>query len=228
MPTEPLDAAGHALHPLPERALWWPAARTLLVADLHLGKGAAFRAAGQPLPRGSSAGDLARLAELIARHGAERLVVLGDFWHHASGRSAALLAHLHAFRAAHTQLDWLLVRGNHDAQAGDPPAALRIAAVADPWPLAPGLVARHAPLAWDTPAASADAAVVLAGHLHPAALLRTRADRLRLPCFVWQPGRQLVLPAFGALTGHATLDALALAVHGARLAVCAPDAVRWL
>ena len=42
--------AGEPLHLLPERALWWPAARVLFVADLHLGKAATYRALGQPVP----------------------------------------------------------------------------------------------------------------------------------------------------------------------------------
>ena len=37
------------------RALLWPERRTLLVADLHLGKGAVFRARGVPVPSGSTA-----------------------------------------------------------------------------------------------------------------------------------------------------------------------------
>jgi uncharacterized protein len=39
---------------LPGRAAWMPATRTLLVADLHLGKAATFRHAGIPVPEGSA------------------------------------------------------------------------------------------------------------------------------------------------------------------------------
>ncbi len=39
--------ASGALALLPERGVWSPAARTLFVADLHLGKASAFRAAGR-------------------------------------------------------------------------------------------------------------------------------------------------------------------------------------
>ena len=35
---------------LPERAVWREASRTLFVADVHIGKAAAFRAAGLPRP----------------------------------------------------------------------------------------------------------------------------------------------------------------------------------
>ena len=72
------------------------ASAPLFVADVHLGKAAAFRAGGVPLPRGSTAADLARLAAVLQETGAQRLVVLGDFLHGAAGRVAALDT---AFRA---------------------------------------------------------------------------------------------------------------------------------
>jgi len=77
-----------ALHA--ERALHWLRERTVFVADVHLGKAAAFRAGGVPLPRGSTAADLARLTRLIERTSAARLVVLGDFLHARAGRVPAV------------------------------------------------------------------------------------------------------------------------------------------
>ena len=46
----PLSFAGHDLMALPEGALYWPARRALLVADLHFEKGSWFAARGQMLP----------------------------------------------------------------------------------------------------------------------------------------------------------------------------------
>ncbi|MEO6409713.1 MAG: DEAD/DEAH box helicase, partial [Burkholderiaceae bacterium] len=90
-------------------------------------------------------------------------------------------------------LDLVLVRGNHDARAGDPPAAWRIACVDEPWMLG-GLALSHHPRARAQ-------GYVLAGHLHPCIGVVGRAnDHLRLPCFWFGPGVG-VLPAFGAFTG---------------------------
>ena len=181
---------------LPQRAAWWPQHATLFVADVHLGKGAALRAAGVAVPAGSSAADLQRLGALLHGLRAQRLVVLGDWLHARAGRSAALLAALHAWRQAHAGVRMVLVRGNHDERAGDPPRALGIDVVDEPWPLGPWR-ACHAPPEAHGP----QAAPALCGHLHPVALLRGPGrERLRLPCFVLQPGA-LVLPAFGAFTG---------------------------
>jgi DNA ligase-associated metallophosphoesterase len=211
-----LDAAGEALWLLTEGAVWWPAARTLFVADLHLGKGAAFRAQGQAVPAGSSAQTLARLEALAAVHGAARLVVLGDFWHGAQGLTPALLDQVAAFA---TRIDTVLVLGNHDRHIH--PDGLPITAVRGVLPLGP-LDAAHEPPAADAPG------FTLAGHLHPAIVMASRAgDRLRRPCFVRYPNA-LVLPAFGGLTGAMTLRRRDLARQQAEVAVLGEGALYWL
>ena len=50
-PVHRATLAGEAVELLPERALHWIRERTLFVADVHLGKAAAFRAGGVPVPR---------------------------------------------------------------------------------------------------------------------------------------------------------------------------------
>ena len=210
----PLDAAGETLWLLPDGAVWWPATRTLFAADLHLGKGAAFRAQGQPVPAGSSAITLARLEGLVARHGAERLIVLGDFWHGADGLTAALLDDVAAFAR---RVPTTLVLGNHDRRIHPP--ALPMRTVNGVLPLGP-LAAAHEPPPHGAPG------FTLAGHLHPAVSLRGRAgDRLRRPCFVRHP-HALVLPAFGGLTGTFTLRPRDLL--GAHVAVLGDGSVHWL
>lgn len=188
-----MELAGEHVELRPERALWWPRARTLFVADVHLGKAASFRALGQPVPSGTTRDNLDRLSLLIDALAAQRLVVLGDWLHAAAARQPAVMAPVHAWRERHTALDCLLVRGNHDRHAGDPPPALRFDIVEEPLRLGPFAACHH-------PQTVAQAHV-LAGHLHPAVQLRGRAhDRLRLPCFCAAPGL-MVLPAFGAFTG---------------------------
>ena len=202
----PMTLCGEQIELLAERALFWPRARTLFVADVHLGKAAAFRAGGVAIPRGATANDLARLAALIARTRAARLVVLGDFLHAAAGRVAALDAAFVRWREAHAALAITLVRGNHDAHAGDPPPAWGISVVADPHPLAP-FVLCHEP-------ASPRTGYALCGHIHPGVRVAGAHDSVRLPCFVIGHRRAL-LPAFGRLTG------LALVTRSARETVVA-------
>ena len=185
--------ANEELHLLPEHALWWPAAHTLFIADLHLGKAASYRQLGQPVPAGSTQDNLQRLSQLIARHAARHLVCLGDFLHAASGRTPRVLQALRTWRDQHPALCITLVRGNHDSHAGDPPHALGVVVVNEPWLIGP-FAACHHPQRHPTH-------MVLAGHVHPVVMLQGKArDRLRLPCFTVDD-QQATLPAFGAFTG---------------------------
>ena len=77
----PWTLAGEPVRLYAERALYWPARRRLVIADLHLGKGDTFRRHGIAVPSGGTADDLARLAGLLARTGARELWVLGDMLH---------------------------------------------------------------------------------------------------------------------------------------------------
>jgi len=189
-----LEIAGEQVFLLPERALFWPAVATLVAADPHWGKGATFRSAGVPVPGGTTADDLSRLDAALARTGARRLVVLGDLFHARAGRIASrTLAELRRWRDLRRGVEILLVRGNHDRHAGDPPADLRINSVNAP-AFAPPFALRHEPA--ETPGS-----YTLSGHVHPG-LVVTGAARLRerLPCFLIGH-RIAVLPAFGSFTG---------------------------
>ena len=241
-----IRCADQTLQLLPERAVWWPSERTLLVADVHLGKGATFRALGQPLARGSSSRDLQRLSVLIAQLQAQRIVILGDFWHSAQGLTPALFQALKQWRRQHTQQQVILIRGNHDQGAIQDKVAARfeIEVVEQPFPLTTSLYACHepplqvpglpplsknrrmlVPLVSSSPT-TADP-FYLAGHLHPGIRLTGKGrDSACLPCFVWQQA-QLVLPAFGSLAGRLVLDLNALQQNGAKAGIVAPNAI-WL
>ena len=195
-----LEIAGQSLWLLPERAAWHAGSRTLFIADLHLGKSASFRARGLPVPAGTTQDNLARVAALVAAHAAARIVFLGDLLHSRHAQRESAIAPLHAWREAHPALQCVLVRGNHDSHAGDPPPSLAFEIVDEPWPVpaAPGLLACHHPQ-------RVAGGCVLAGHWHPAVDLRGPArDHERLACFchIANAGDDvLVLPAFGAFTG---------------------------
>jgi len=177
---------------LPERALWIPALDAVLVADLHWGKAAAFRAANVPVPTGTTASDLARLSQAIVRTRATHCYVLGDLLHARHGRHVDTLNTIAEWRGAHADLAITLVRGNHDTHAGDPPSELSITC-ANEMQLGP-FVLRHLP-------APHAGGYVLAGHLHPHVTLSGRGKQhVRLPCFVF--GETVgVLPAFSGFTG---------------------------
>lgn len=200
----PFDLRGERLQLLPERALWWPAQRALLVADVHIGKAAAFRALGLPVPTGTTMANLQRLETLLRRLRASRLFVLGDFLHAPQARSPAVLAALAAWRARLAGVDCVVVEGNHDRHAGRLPDALGIELVCGSLEFGDFLLS-HGDRGHPASAPGQEGPYVLAGHLHPAYVLRGRAgERLRLPCFVFG-AHQGILPAFGEFTGSLTV-----------------------
>lgn len=178
---------------LPERAAWWEKASTLILADVHLGKAATFRRLGVPAPEATTDADLARLTRLLGQTRAARLIILGDLLHARDAAHGATRDRFEAWRSRHNALAITLVRGNHDARAGDPPAQWGIDLV-DEGALEPPFVLRHEP-------AADPRALALAGHLHPGVVLHDAwKARLRMPCF-WRTHETLVFPAFGAFTG---------------------------
>lgn len=192
-----LHWAGERLQLLGERAAHLPDHHTLLVADAHIGKAASFRRLGVPVPEATTAGTLQRLDAALQRSAARRVVFLGDLLHSAHAQRGAARNAFAAWRQRHAALELVLVRGNHDRKAGDPPAEWGLHCVDEPWPLGV-LLLRHEPEA--TPGQP-----TVAGHVHPGVVLGGRAhDRLRLPCFHLAP-MQLLLPAFGEFTGLHTV-----------------------
>ncbi|HEX4329241.1 MAG TPA: ligase-associated DNA damage response endonuclease PdeM [Burkholderiales bacterium] len=179
-----------------DHAMVWAARRTLLVADAHFGKAAAFRARGMPVPMGTTANNLARLDALIDAHEVERVVFLGDLFHARESHAPVTLTALREWRERRADLQLLLVEGNHDLNAGAPPADLRIEMVGEPYIEGPFAFCHHPKPFMDS--------YVLAGHLHPAYRLSGRRESLRLPCF-WLGEQVGVLPAFGDFTGTSTI-----------------------
>ena len=170
-----------------DRALYWPARRRLLLADLHLGKGDAFRSAGIALPSGGTTHDLARLSALVQASGAGSLWVLGDMLH-GSTRERRWREGWDAWRARHAGLEVVVLAGNHDRALANAGLGVTLAGEAvDDGPFA----LRHAP--HEHPRLH-----LLCGHLHP--VVRLRGVPRRWPAFWLRPG-STVLPAFSAFTG---------------------------
>ncbi len=184
--------AGETVLLLPEKALYWPQENMLVIADIHFGKAAAFRALGVPVPRGTTTENLLGLDALVDAHGARHIVFLGDFLHARAAHASATQQAMLAWRERRRDLRLTLVRGNHDRHAGDPSSLLGIELVDEPHALGPFAFCHHPDL--DTPG------YALAGHIHPVYVLATRFDALRLPCFVVGQDR-MILPSFGAFTG---------------------------
>jgi uncharacterized protein len=179
--------AGHELAALPAGALFWPARRALLVADLHFEKASWFARTGQMLPPYDSVATLEALDSLMRAIEPAEVWCLGDSFHDSGGHtrlSDEARDRLNAFTAA---TRWTWITGNHDAMLADCGGTIMDEAEVD------GLILRHE-------ADPADPRPELSGHFHPKLRIAVRGRLVARRCFV-ASATKLILPAFGALTG---------------------------
>ena len=178
----------HELMALPQGALFWPARRALLVADLHLEKASWFAKGGQMLPPYDSIATLADLSTVAAATDAAEIWCLGDSFHDSAGCDR-LPAEAQALLTALTaKTRWTWITGNHDPGIADHCGG-DIVEEAE----VDGLLLRHE-------ADPHEARPELSGHFHPKLRLHLRGRLVSRRCFV-ATTRKLILPAFGALTG---------------------------
>ena len=183
-----LKVGRHTLKPLVAGALYWEAEDTLLVADLHLEKGAACAARGMLLPPYDTRSTLSRLGKIIAAVDPGRVVALGDSFHRSEcadnlvEEDFALLTELQKGR------DWYWICGNHDPHLPDTIGGT----VCGTLTMA-GVVLRHEP-------SEDPSGLEIVGHLHPVARISRRGTVVRRRCFATD-GNRLVMPAFGAYAG---------------------------
>lgn len=213
--TEPMHSAtitlaGETVQLLPERAAFWGARQTLIVADLHLGKCETLRAAGMPIPAGVIERDLSRLASAVARTGAARIVIVGDLIHHGSGLTPELVELVAAFRRRElARVEFALVRGNHDRHADHIARQWGITLLAD-FHLEGPFGFAHDPADGLVP----EAVCTWFGHVHPLCRVGVRGDGVSIPCFVVREDH-ILLPAFSQFTRGGTISPIpGAAVYG--------------
>ena len=184
----PFSFAGHDLIALPQGALFWPARRALLVADLHFEKASWFARFGQMLPPYDSIATLSDLTALRVATNAAEIWCLGDSFHDSDGAARLPDRARIALRGLTGGTRFVWITGNHDTALANRLGGEIVAeAVVD------GLVLRHE-------ADPLDPRPELSGHFHPKLRVRVRGRNVSRRCFV-ATGAKLILPAFGSLTG---------------------------
>lgn len=190
-----VELAGLPFQLFAERGLYWPTQSILFVADTHFGKEATFRRHGIPVPAGTTDATLERISGMLKQTSAKRLCILGDMFHARSSLSAGVCQSLENFFVNHSDIDIMLVRGNHDASVGKLPSD---------WPIEtvePGMIIGKVAMGHHPSGMPTGGEIYLCGHIHPAIRVSSRIERLgKLPCF-WYAQGQLVLPAIGEFTG---------------------------
>jgi uncharacterized protein len=193
-----ITCAGEQLTLSADRALFWPARATLLIADPHFGKDEIFRRAGLPIPEGVVTRDLARISGLLRHYSADRLVVLGDFLHGPRKWSEGFHEEFSTWLNDHRQLRIDVVAGNHDRHGAIGSWSDRLTWHQEPL--------QEGPFGFTHHPRQQESLYVLSGHTHPVLRLRSPwGDRARVPVF-WFGEHHAVLPAFGSFTGGANID----------------------
>jgi uncharacterized protein len=184
-----ISCCGETLSLSNQRALFWGKERTLVIADLHLGKTAHFRKHGIAIPLSVMERDLQRLKNLIVFFGARNLIVVGDMFHSGYNTDLAVFKR---WRDELTALEIHLVKGNHDRLSEEQYAYLGINSSAHELLIPPFHFVHHA---------QANKPFSIGGHLHPGRVIYGMAKQaVRLPCFILNE-HQLILPAFSLFTG---------------------------
>lgn len=191
---------GHNMDLVAGGGVFWPAEKTLFVADTHFGKDATFRRAAIAVPNGSTDATIGLLTQMIDQTCASQIVFLGDLFHAKNSLSTQICDTLESFWATHPDRRFVLVRGNHDAAVGRLPTHWPLADVGPKWQIK-DVALEHFPAP-----PPADCRLLLCGHLHPAVRLRHGDDKMgKLPCF-WLSKGTMVLPAMGQFTGTSVVS----------------------
>ena len=189
----PMEFAGHELVLLKNNALYWPAERALLVADLHLEKGSWYARHGQMLPPYDSRETLERVADAVKMTGARRVITLGDNFHDDAGTHRLDPYAAGMLESLTRALDWVWVTGNHDENMHRSFGAQLCVEME-----LGGVVLRHE-------AKRGETRPELSGHYHPKMRVKIRDRHIARPCGVVSRasgrGDRMIAPAFGAYTG---------------------------
>ena len=192
-----VEVRGEQLLLSPERVMYHEKTETLIVSDLHLGKGEHFRKNGIAVPAQMIKRNLVKLERVIERFQPREVLMLGDVFHSIYNKSWEVFAE---FVRGHQQVAFTLVEGNHDILSKERYADAGIELL--------GLVAEREPFLFihDMIDNAPDHLCVVSGHIHPAIKLYGKGmQSLVLPCFVVSEDH-IVMPAFGAFTGLAKVS----------------------
>jgi DNA ligase-associated metallophosphoesterase len=173
----------------PAGAVFWPAKRVLIVADLHFEKSSSLAARGALLPPYDTKATLERLSRLVRLYRPAKVVALGDSFHDAGAATRLAKDDRAKIEALAREAAFIWITGNHD------PAPTGLPGIA-------ASIYREGPFTFRHQAEPVlgPREIEISGHFHPKASIESRAKRVSRACFVTDAQR-LMLPAFGAYAG---------------------------
>lgn len=196
VPHSILNATFYLTH---EKAIFWKDRKSLIVADIHLGKTGHFRKSGIGVPSTIYKEDLHRLFNMLVYFRAEQLIVVGDMFHSRHNKEFELFK---KWRKDCSGLSIELIKGNHDV-------------VGEEW-YRDANIATYETKTYDRQFSFVHditevnklqdpGEFTFSGHMHPAVMLRGGGRQsLSFPCYYFR--KQFgVLPAFSHFSGHMSI-----------------------
>lgn len=183
----------------PGKMIWYPAEKSLIIADLHFGKTGHFRKSGIPVPQNVFKQDLHELFAGIQFYKPEKLLIVGDMFHSKANKELELF---YKWRNDVSQLQIQLIKGNHDILNDQ---YYEDAAIQVDEHFSSGNFSFVHDVASVT-ADENDEQFYFSGHVHPAITLRTGSRQaLSFPCFYFSK-KFAILPAFSVFSGHCIIN----------------------
>jgi DNA ligase-associated metallophosphoesterase len=179
---------------LPQRALFRPFKKQLILSDVHLGKGTHFRSHGLPMPGTAHLKDIDKLHFIIDKWRPETVLILGDLFHSDYNKEwlwfKSVLLHYYF-------IEFVLVEGNHDILENHHYSLdnlIKTEIIEDE-----KFVFSHQPINYQ-------GKLNVCGHVHPGLRIEGIARQSeKVACFYLNE-THFILPAFGYLTGLQILE----------------------
>lgn len=189
-----LTIENHVVHLLPEKAVFWEKESMLIISDVHLGKAGHFRKNGIALPQSSNDVNLDRIDTIISQWKPKKILFLGDLFHSLENEEWLTFKN---WRQLYSEIEFILVLGNHEIYPSIEYEKLGISCYDEffikPFLFVHEFIEEHSSF------------FTYSGHIHPAVRLKGKGRQsIRIPCFYFNE-RNMVLPAFGYLTGSYTV-----------------------
>lgn len=181
---------------LPEKALYQPEQRLLVIADIHLGKVNHFRKEGIAIPAKAQMNDYDNLEKLFKKVMPEQVYFLGDLFHSTYNNDWDNFCNL---ISQFPEIKFTLIKGNHDIIDHGKFNDICINIVDC---ITHGTITYSHEELKNLPSGQ----VNITGHIHPGIVLSGAGRQsIKLPCF-YLTDRLVIIPAFGVLTGLYSME----------------------
>ncbi|MFD2202953.1 ligase-associated DNA damage response endonuclease PdeM [Shivajiella indica] len=191
------DWEGVQIHLLPQKAIYLPDYKALLIADPHFGKAAHFRKSGIPVPENVHFTDYLKIQKLFQFHPLEEVFFLGDLFHSDWNNS---WNELELFLSQFQDIQFHLIKGNHDILEEPSYRSDLWKIHHETFEMGPFILS-HEPME-----NVKNGMLNICGHIHPGiSLYGLGRQNISLPCFFVRQ-QSIIMPAFGRFTGLAIMQ----------------------